>query len=357
MTSALTTTPATGRRSRLRGLDGLRFLAAAVVVGYHYTGIDTGYWDQPPSTVFPTLNHVTRYGFLGVELFFVISSFVILMTAWGRSLPGFVASRVARLYPAYWVAVLVTVGLQVVWTGGRQLGWFDDLTNLTMVQEGFGIASVQGAFWTLWVELKFYLLAALLLLVGFTPRRIVAFAVLWPLVGEVFRLAQWSFLEELFIVEYAPYFGVGMLLFLIHREGGTALRWAAVVVTGLLCVEQTVRHAPIGTRVVGVEISPVVCAVVVVAMIASVWLVVDGPLRHVDWRWLSVVGALTYPLYLVHGQFGFAVIDTLHGHLSPYAVLAVAVALALALAVALHYLVERRWHDRLRDGVLRLLRG
>ncbi|MDO7867338.1 acyltransferase family protein [Nocardioides jiangxiensis] len=357
MTSALTTTPATARRSRLRGLDGLRFLAAAVVVGYHYTGIDRDYWGRPPSAVFPTLNHVTRYGYLGVELFFVISGFVILMTAWGRPLPGFVASRVARLYPAYWVAVGLTVLLQLVWAGGRQLGWFDNAMNLTMVQEGFGIDSVQGAFWTLWVELKFYLLAALVLLVGFTPRRVLAFAILWPVLSQTFRLAGWTFLENLFIAEFAPYFGVGMLLFLIHREGGTLLRWLGVAVTGLLCVEQTVRHAPLATRGVGVEISPVACAVVVVAMIASVWLVADGPLRHLDWRWLSVVGALTYPLYLVHGQFGFAVIDTLHGRLGAYAVVALAVGLSLGIAVGLHYLVERRWHDRLRDGVLRLLGG
>ena len=44
---------------------------------------------------------------MGVPFFFVISGFVVLMTAWGRDVPHFVASRVGRLFPAYWVAVVI----------------------------------------------------------------------------------------------------------------------------------------------------------------------------------------------------------------------------------------------------------
>lgn len=50
--------------------------------------------------MFPVLSEVTRYGYAGVNLFFVISGFVILMSVWGRTAPQFIASRVSRLYPA-----------------------------------------------------------------------------------------------------------------------------------------------------------------------------------------------------------------------------------------------------------------
>src|SRR3954466_2589137 len=102
-------------RSRLAALDGLRLLAAFAVLSFHYTGIRTPFWGAPAHVVFPSLNQVTRYGYLGVELFFIISGFVILMTAYGRSIESFSASRVARLFPAYWTAILLTFLLQQYW--------------------------------------------------------------------------------------------------------------------------------------------------------------------------------------------------------------------------------------------------
>lgn len=340
-------------RSRLRGLDGLRFIAAAAVVGYHYSGIKTAFWGTAPANVFPKLNEVTRYGYLGVEFFFIISGFVILMTAYGRSVQGFAASRVARLFPAYWVAVVITFVLQAFWDAGRSPDWLTGAINLTMIQDAFDVGSVQGAFWTLWIELKFYLLMGVFILVGFNDRRIIAFAVLWPVVAQIARATGSTFLSSLLIPEYAPYFALGMLLFLVYRRGSSLVVWLGVGFDLILCLEQAYNHAPAVTRLVTREVSGNVACVAVVVMVALIWLVSAGPLRHIEWRWLSVLGALTYPLYLIHGQFGFFVIDQLHGALNGYAVLAIAVALALALAVALHYLVERTLHDRVRDGVLR----
>lgn len=338
-------------RSRLRGLDGLRFLAAAVVLGYHYTGIGIPQWGAPPHDVFPVLNHVTRYGFLGVQLFFVISGFVILMTAFGRPITGFAASRVARLFPAYWAAVALTVALQLVWDGGRNPSLMDSAINLTMLQEAWDVPNVQGAFWTLWFEMKFYLLIGVFILVGITRRRVIAFAVLWPLVAELARATDSGLLSSLLIPSYAPYFAVGMLLFLVYKDGGDLAVWLGIGLTTILAVRQAYHYAGTAAEHVGAPVSPVVCGLAVMAMVALVWALSAGPLRHVDWRVLSTLGALTYPLYLVHGQLGFAVIDVLHDDVSRWAVLAIAAALSLAVAVLLHYLVENRVHDRLRDGV------
>ena len=61
------------RGSRLAALDGLRLLAAFSVLAYHYTGINRDYWGAKPLVEFPSLHHLSRYGYLGVELFFIIS--------------------------------------------------------------------------------------------------------------------------------------------------------------------------------------------------------------------------------------------------------------------------------------------
>ena len=136
----------TTARSRLAALDGLRLVAAFAVLAYHYSGIYTPHWGAAPHVEFPTLNELSRYGFLGVELFFMISGFVILMTAYGRTIESFTASRVARLFPAYWVAIALTFTLQQFWRDGRQPELVEALVNLTMIQEAFDIPNVQGAF-------------------------------------------------------------------------------------------------------------------------------------------------------------------------------------------------------------------
>jgi len=343
------------RRSRLRALDGLRFLAAGAVLLYHFTGIRTAFWGTAPTQEFSALNHVTRYGFLGVQLFFVISGFVILMTAYGRPVTAFTASRVARLFPAYWAAIIATVLLQAFWSGGRQPSKLDSLVNLTMLQGAWAAMDVQGAFWTLWYELKFYLLIGVFILVGITRRRIIAFAVFWPLVGQLAHATHSGLLDSLLIPTYAPYFAAGMLLFLLYRDGNDVVVWLGLGLTTILSAQQAHDYASRASALVGAPVSSTVCAAAVVAMIAAIWLCTCGPLRNLDWRFLSVLGALTYPLYLIHGQFGFFVIDELHGSLNRWVVLALATALALVLAVVLHYAVENRVHDRLRAAVNRAL--
>src|ERR1044071_4341128 len=96
-------------RTRLSALDGLRLLCALAVAGYHFG--DSWRLDgvHPPAHFLPDAAPVLIYGFLGVEVFFMISGFVVLMSGWGRTVREFAASRAARLYPAFWVCVLVTM--------------------------------------------------------------------------------------------------------------------------------------------------------------------------------------------------------------------------------------------------------
>jgi peptidoglycan/LPS O-acetylase OafA/YrhL len=94
--------------ARVAVLDGLRLVAALAVAGYHLTVAWRVDGVHPPAYFLPVAAHVTVYGFLGVELFFLVSGFVIAMSGWGRPLGAFFASRVSRLYPAYWAAVVVT---------------------------------------------------------------------------------------------------------------------------------------------------------------------------------------------------------------------------------------------------------
>lgn len=344
------------RQPRLAALDGLRLLAALAVLAYHYTAIDQRFWGNTAGEEFPTLSQATRYGYLGVELFFVISGFVILMTAYGRTLPAFVASRLSRLYPAYWAAVVVTGLLQLFWDGGRGTDLPGFLVNLTMLQEAWDVPGVQGAFWTLWVELKFYLIIGALLLVGLTRRRVIALALLWPVLAQLARATDSGLLTSLLVPSYAPYFAGGMLLFLWHRDGRDLLLVMGVGLNLVLCIRQATAYAErTAPDYTGATFDGTVVALIVVAMYAAVLACASGPLARVSWSWLTLAGALTYPLYLVHGQFGFAVISTLQGHLNSYAVLGLATGVSVVLAWLVHRVVERPWHEAMRHAVRRSL--
>ncbi len=359
-------TPATGRPAddddaaptrpaRLVGLDGVRFLAAVGVLVYHYTVRDSQAWGRPPAQMFPELGGWVVYAALGPELFFVISGFVILMTAWGRSVPSVVASRVARLFPAYWVCVLLTgVLLLWLWPGGKNVTAGQVAVNLTMVQALFGVGNVDGVYWTLWVELRFYLLIILLAAVGITLRRVVLFATLWPAAALVADAVGPGWLRTLLVAQYAPLFAAGMLLYVVHREGHTRLRWALVAANvaaavWLVVPDQIAQQL----RNTGESPSGVVLGVLVVVCVALVAAVTLTPAARVDWRWLTTAGALTYPLYLLHEHWGWWVIAHVYPAVPPWVAFGLATAFSLALAAAVHHGVERRVGPPLRRAVQR----
>jgi peptidoglycan/LPS O-acetylase OafA/YrhL len=356
-TTATTGDPGRKTSGRLVAMDGLRFAAAAAVLLYHFTATSTvtSYWGADPVQAFPLLNEVTRYGWLGVELFFMISGFVILLSADGRGIAGFVASRVGRLFPAYWACIVLTVGLQQVWSGGRRTSLTETLVNLTMVQDLFEVTGVQVVFWTLLVELKFYLLVLAVLALGpLTRNRVLAFATLWPLAGWAAQELGATWLTEWLVPNYAPYFAVGMLLFLAYRDGFDLVTSALLAGGLVLCVLRVLDAAGRASDLQGVPVNPVITVMILLAGAAAVWATTlrgrTAPPRRVA-AVLGTVGALTYPVYLVHTQFGYAVIDLLAHETTHAVALFAAGALSLVLAVAIHYGVERPTSARLRRAV------
>lgn len=342
---------------RLVAMDGLRFGAAAAVLLYHFTATSTvsSYWGADPAYAFPLLNEVTRYGWLGVELFFMISGFVILLSADGRGVAGFVASRVGRLFPAYWACIVLTAGLQQVWSGGRQTSLSETMVNLTMVQDLFEVTGLQVVFWTLLVELKFYLLVLVVLALGpLTRNRVLAFASLWPLAGWAAQEFGAHWLAEWLVPSYAPYFAVGMLLFLVYRDGFDLVSGALLVGGVALCVMRVLDAAGRASDLQGVPVNPAITVMLMLGSVVAVWATTlrgrTVPPRRVA-AVLGTVGALTYPVYLVHTQFGYAVIDLLAHETTRTVALCAAGALSLVLAVAIHYGIERPTSARLRRGV------
>jgi peptidoglycan/LPS O-acetylase OafA/YrhL len=341
---------------RLRALDGLRLVAALMVAAYHYGGRDgevSEAWGSSPREQFPTLHEYFAYGCLGVQVFFVISGFVICMSGWGRPLKSFFASRASRLLPAYWVAVaLVTAVFALPVVAYDAVSPSDALVNLTMLQMPLGVDRVLGVCWTLWAEVRFYALFALcVVLPGANRRRVIMFCAGWMLATVIAQNANMPLLDIVVMPEYAPFFIGGVGLYLVHLDRRDAYGWGIVAVSWLIGQHFAVQglwHAPdaggFSYRSSMGIVLVVTFGFVAVAAIALGWL------RWANWRWLTVAGALTYPFYLVHEHLGWVVIHALHRGLGlpSAATFSLTVASMLLLAWLLNQYVEKPLTPRLR---------
>ena len=147
-------------KTRLNILDALRGIAALGVVLYHYTTVYVSKFGFPGSTIV-FLDSSANVGRYGVELFFIISGFVISMSIEKTDdIKLFAISRFSRLFPTFWFAVLFTSVFVFISRGQFDLSQF--IANLTMVPNLLGYKNIDGSYWTLLYELVFYFLIGLI---------------------------------------------------------------------------------------------------------------------------------------------------------------------------------------------------
>lgn len=325
-------------RSRLAGLDALRGIAAMAVVLYHYTAWyaeEMGGHAPPGSSLFVTFGH------FGVELFFIISGFVIFLTlSRTNSVAGFARSRFTRLYPAFVTAILVTLAVDASGVSAWRV-----LANLTMAPELIGARPIDGSYWSLQYELVFYVLAAFCVLVMRWRAPEIPCAV-WLAVALAVRLSGWDLefrtLERLSLAWFAHLFVIGIMLFRLHAGQATRLSWVVLAVA--------LEMAFLGPHWAFQPISPIAYGLMIAGFAALVWFAVTPHGGMLAIPPLRFLGRVSYPLYLVHQAPGFILIARLEAMgVPPDLAIGIAIAAAILLAWAITDLVEAqlgRWLRR-----------
>lgn len=314
---------------RLAELDALRGLSALAVVLYHYTTRFDEVYGHPCALMF-------RFplGHYGVQLFFIISGFVIFMTLEKtRKGMDFVASRFSRLYPAYWAAVLLTCAVvSLAGLPGKQVSFDVALVNLSMLQTFAQVPSVDGVYWTLAVELCFYAI-----MFGLFKARLLqhieSVAVVWLAlmisVGVAERNLGLSIpgpVKTCLILGFANLFIAGIMFYKIMKGEGAALQYAILV----LCL--------IAQRFTSDWRATFIATFFFLVFFA----VIRGWLRFIAGRPLIYLGTLTYTLYLTHQNIGYVIIRALNKlSLNPNLSVMIAIAISLSLASAITFLVEK----------------
>ncbi|MFC7012675.1 acyltransferase family protein [Streptomyces viridiviolaceus] len=346
-----------GRRSRggrLYVIDGIRLVAALMVAVHHYAGtwrVDqpgNAIWDRPVSEIMPTVFRLASYGWIGVEIFFVISGFVICMSCWGRTPRQFFVSRVIRLYPAYWFAVAFTTAVLIAVPGvWERLRLREVLLNLTMLQSGSAVPNVDGVYWTLWSELRFYLLFLVVVAMGLTYRRVVVFCCVWGAAAMLAPVSDLHLLELVANPDGAWYFIAGLALYLMHRFGQDLLLWGILAMAWLMGQLELGNRIEEVERVSGWRGSVVIFTAFLLFMVA----VALGYTDRIRWKWLVTAGALTYPLYLIHYVAGTTLINRLRDTMDARLLVAVIIAGFLVLSWLVHRCVERPVSRLLKGGL------
>lgn len=320
---------------RLKELDALRGIAAVIVMFFHYTIQYGELFGKPAAPLnFPP-------GRYGVQLFFVISGFVIFLTLTrSASIWDFAANRFSRLYPPYWVCIVITFAVMTIMPmPGLNVSALDAVLNLTMLQYWLQRPTVDGVYWTLSVELVFYAFVSFLHLIGWL-RRVELWVATWlTMIFAVQFLVRAGvnispLIRTTLLLEHGQYFFAGVLFYRMKSEGFTLQRWLLLI--ACIAAAWYVRDAPHA-------ISLIVSSALFVGFIT-------GRLGCIVIAPLVFLGDISYPLYLLHQNIGYAIIARLeNAGLTSEVWLLVPMATAILLATAVNRLVEKPARQRLRD--------
>lgn len=342
--------------SRVNEIDLLRFIAALAVVFFHYAF--RGYASDDLSVMpYPLLAPFAKYGYLGANLFFIISGFVILMTAEHGSLRSFLVSRAVRLYPAFWTACTITFVVTVLLGAPRfHASLHQYLVNMTMLSAFVGVDSIDGSYWSLFVEMKFYALVGVILAVR-RIHRVQPILVGWLALSFLGELWPNKYYRYFLIVDYAAYFIAGATCFLIWSKGLTPVRIGMLLLCWCLAVFQSAKTVDDLIKHYNTEMSNYVAGGLITAFFLVTLLIslrVTGVFGRTRW---IVPGLLTYPLYLIHENVGFIIFNALYPAVNAHLLLWGTLAMMLAMAYAVHVLIERKFSPSLKWALSSLLAG
>lgn len=341
------------------GLDAVRFFSACAVCVFHlgfyawadeYSSMERIFHH---AAAFEPLTPVAWMGWIGVQIFFVISGFVIANSANGATPFGFLRSRLARLWPAAWVCATITLLVRMM--SGESFGDLDGhwYRSLLLWPKGDWI---DGVYWSLAIEIVFYGLVFLLLLTR-NFRRLPVMAWVMTLASAAFITLSWLDMSglaaqgqwfhdiaaqaELLPLRHGVFFGVGIWLWMLSNKSLSGIHWIGLslaAVFGLAEIElrawamQTFETPAASGQLL---IAPALVWLLAVAFIAAFTRLPDrfAPRTDAGKRRLQLVGKVTYPLYLVHSIVGAAAMAWLIGAgVSPWLALAMAFALVIGIA-------------------------
>jgi peptidoglycan/LPS O-acetylase OafA/YrhL len=335
---------------RIVRLDGLRFIAALCVVFFHFAFRGAAAGVMPKLDLPGWLVSMSQYGYLGVSLFFMISGFVIAYSAEGRAPLEFAAARFARLYPSHLAAVTLTFIVTIAFGAPAfTTGFVQYFANLSMFAPLFGQEFMDGAYWSIVLEIIFYFWVFLFLALGLFEKsgeRIVLCWLLISLVNELFLGLKP--LRFLFLTEYSGFFAAGVLIYRLRAGKSGFIAAPLLALSFAIAVQTSLAGLKVISQKYDTALSGAAASVLVFCIFALFYAATSPSRTRLPLRLLGVAGAATYPLYLLHQHIGYIAISRLHGAVSDKALFVMVIAGLATAAFTIWICVDRPMSAALR---------
>lgn len=295
------------KSKRILELDALRAISCLNLLLFHFTYVYANKYgfETPLGFSFP-------YGKYGVQLFFMLSGFVNAMTFVGkRSAKDFLFARAIRIFPSYWLVILINVLLlgQLPLFHAPSTG--ETVANLTTMPRLFGFENIEPVTWTLQIEMLFYATLVIMMLTGAFQKMLRNLMVMVT-ACLVFCIATSGFkttfpdsslnqtfwiIENLCFMRNMPLFAMGMLLNEIKNRRGVAWQNAlGIIASGIVFHVIDLRdHNPAAT------------VLLFGLLTACAW----GKVPPLRFKPLLFISTISYTLYLFHNNIGSTCIHSL----------------------------------------------
>ena len=304
------------QQNRIDYLDGMRGLAILTVIAYHYFAQIHGV----AISNFYNLHTPLYYGYLSVPLFFVISGYVIFMTLDKTpGLSGFLVRRWIRLFPAMLIASLAipVIAYWFTYRFGGMPHLIDVVPGLTFLGSNIVAAltgkptdGLEGGFWTVYVEVRFYVMFGLCYYVlgkkkAFYVMTALSFALflllqIAPLLGGNNVERMQNLFGKMLIGYHLPWFLLGMYVYLFNFQ------------------TQRILLLLIAGNALAFNLSSVGSAVATLILMALIFgaFTTSAVQAFFRTRVLLFFGFISYPLYLFNDSIGRGIVLALYENFS-----------------------------------------
>ncbi|KZE10594.1 acyltransferase family protein [Priestia aryabhattai] len=329
---------------RLGWLDATRGIGAIMVMVFHLWERHSEQKFIPYSIINTTIDFLIRgvydFGKIGVVLFFAVSGFVIpysLLRYKNGNITRFIISRFFRLYPLYWISIILAIIFVNDSFSAKQL-----IANVTMFQGFLFIDNILGAYWTLQIELAFYILCIFLFMFKFLHRDYVI----------ILNIYGWTFLA----------LALGVIRYITKIEMPVALPLGlAVMFFGMAFRKYKLKEGNINNKTIYIAlvsflilmVPTSICAYsnywykyIITYTIALLSFILLSKSSNKEYIVLSFLGKISYSVYLLHPIFALAVYDQLikteFGKITgSYFIIALAIICALMAGTIFYYTIEK----------------
>ena len=264
----------------------------------------------------------------------MISGFVIYMTLLKTNdVKGFIFKRTVRLYPAYLVSVTLTF-ITIFFMGleGMEISLRDYFFNLTMFQgviPGIGIDLVDGSYWSLGIELTFYVFCIILLSMGLAKKTVLVTS-LWLSGIFLIKILYINSLitpiiGDLGIINYSNLFIAGIMFYQLKQN--KLIVYHLIIALSLLF--QFCFHS-------------ISSGLIISCFYGVFYLLINNKISFLGTRTLTFLGTISYSLYLVHQSIGYIIIDYIEQlGLTNEIFILVPISITIALATVITFYIEK----------------